>query len=72
MTSDIPNQLDHRVIEALESGCRDWKVRRRVVLKYLDRGYGVPEIVARTGFYPRVIHSVQERLTGPVPVEQSS
>ena len=57
-----------RVIEALESKCKVWKARRRVVIHCLDQGYAVNEIAARTGFSLGYIHSVQERLANSLTV----
>jgi len=54
------------LIEARESREREWKARNEAVIHYLDRGYKVSEISARTGLSPRNIRSVRDRLAGAI------
>ena len=54
------------LLEARESRDREWKARHGAVIHYLDRGYKIGEIAARTGLSPRNIRSVRERLAGAI------
>ena len=62
MAANNPNRL----VQAKESRDKEWLGRHRTVIHYLDRGYEVGEIAARTGISPRNIRSVRERLTDTV------